>query len=194
MIRFTRYGLMLLATLFVISCQESDDRPVVSSLPEIKDVPQFAFTNFDGSTVTNRDLEGSVYIAYFFFTSCGGPCPIMNSTANVLQADYADHGDFRIIGFSVDPERDDVARLAKYAERYSARPGTWFMARSGIDTVSALASKGFMMGDANVPAMHSTRFALVDRHGVIRGYYDGLDEKNVRELRAAIDYLLGEKG
>ncbi|MBE0643983.1 MAG: SCO family protein [Bacteroidetes bacterium] len=174
-------------------CQSKRGGGSVTSLPEIKPAPAFSFTNFDGRTVTNADFKGKVYIAYFFFTSCGGPCPVMNSKANVLQAEYADEDDFRIAGFSVDPETDTVERLTKYAERYSAKPGKWSMMRNDREVVAALASKGFMMGDASVPALHSTRFALVDRHGMIRGYYDGMDDAKVEELRAAIDYLLEEK-
>jgi protein SCO1/2 len=117
----------------------------------------------------------------------------MNSKANVLQAEYADEDDFRIAGFSVDPETDTVERLSKYAERYSAKPGKWSMMRNDREVVADLASNGFMMGDAKVPALHSTRFALVDRKGMIRGYYDGMDDAKVEELRAAIDHLLGEK-
>ncbi len=183
----------LLASLFATfgGCRQSTDR-AIQSLPQIKPAPSFSFTDFDGRTVTNRDFAGKVYIAYFFFTSCGGPCPVMNSKANVLQAEFADAADFRIAGFSVDPDNDTVEKLARYAERYSAKRGTWAMLRSGKDIVTDLASNGFMMGDADVPALHSTRFALVDRKGMIRGYYDGMDDAKVEELRAAIEFLLGE--
>ncbi|MFA6233111.1 MAG: SCO family protein [Bacteroidota bacterium] len=186
----------LIITIFVLAivgCGARQQEARITALPEIKPAPAFSFTNFDGRTVTNADFNGKVYIAYFFFTSCGGPCPIMNSKANVLQAQYADIDDFRIAGFSVDPATDTVERLSRYAERYSAKPGKWFMLRNDQDIVAELASKGFMMGDSRVPSLHSTRFALVDRTGTIRGYYDGMDSAKVEELRAAIDFLLGEK-
>ena len=173
-------------------CQSGSGRPEITTLPEIKHAPSFSSVNFDGRTVTDRDLAGRVYIAYFFFTSCGGPCPVMNSKANVLQAEYAKEDDFRIVGFSVDPDNDSVPRLARYAERYHAKAGVWSMLRNEKPVVADLSVNGFMMGDADVPAMHSTRFALVDRNGMIRGYYDGMDDAKVDELRAAIDYLLGE--
>ncbi|MCB2206071.1 SCO family protein [bacterium] len=185
------YALLSLTLLFLAACQSGAPQHEVHELPEIKHVPAFKFTNFNGGELTDEDLEGKVFIAYFFFTSCGGPCPIMNSTANVLQAEYADADDFRIVGFSVDPERDDLERLTKYAERYHATPGRWYMLRNDKDVVADLASNGFMMGDASVPAMHSTRFALVDGKGMIRGYYDGTDETKVDDLRAALNYLLG---
>ncbi len=191
--RFRIIPLTIVVLLFAAGCQSQRGGAEQLTLPEIKPAPSFSFTNFDGRTVTNADYAGKVYIAYFFFTSCGGPCPVMNSKVNVLQAEYADQADFRIAGFSVDPERDTVKRLARYAERYSAKPGKWAMMRNDREVVADLASHGFMMGDANVPALHSTRFALVDRHGMIRGYYDGMDDEKVQELREAIDFLLGDK-
>jgi len=177
--------------LLLTACQSDRAGTQVTELPEIKNVPDFTFTNYNGAPLAAEDLDGKVYIAYFFFTSCGGPCPVMNSKANVLQAEYADVEDFRIVGFSVDPERDTLERLTRYAERYNAAPGRWYMLRNEKSVVADLASRGFMMGDASVPAMHSTRFALVDRGGVIRGYYDGMDDAKVDELRAALNFLLG---
>ena len=184
--------LLLASAALVAGCQSHSGGTHVPEMPEIKPAPAFSFTNFDGRTVTDRDLSGKVYIAYFFFTSCGGPCPVRNSKANVRQPEYAGEKDFRIVGFSVDPDNDSVERLARYAERYHARPGVWSMLRNEKTVVAELASKGFMMGDADVPAMHSTRFALVDRGGMIRGYFDGMDDGKVDELRAAIDALLKE--
>lgn len=180
----------LLALILFTACQSGKSGPTVTDLPAIKPAPEFSFVNYDGSTVSQEDLSGTVYIAYFFFTSCGGPCPKMNSQANVLQAEYEDVQDFRIVGFSVDPHTDTVERLARYAERYNAQLGKWFMMRNEKHVVAELASKGYMVGDADVPALHSTRFVLVDQSGMIRGYYDGLDRSKVDELRAAIDYLL----
>ncbi|MAT40525.1 MAG: hypothetical protein CL946_13090 [Ectothiorhodospiraceae bacterium] len=180
---------LALGVLFA-GCQTSD-KPTVSSLPEIKEAPDFTFTNYDGSTLNEEELRGNIYIASFFFTSCGGPCPVMNSNANVLQAEYEGAENFKIVSFTVDPDTDSIERLSRYAERYNAKPGKWFFLRNEKEVVGQLAEKGFMMGDGTTPALHSTRFALVDSKGVIRGYYDGTDKEKMDELRAAIDFLLG---
>jgi len=188
------------AHLFIIAllaaaaagCQSNSGAPEVTSLPEIKEAPAFEFVNYDGGAVTQDVFKGNITIVEFFFTSCGGPCPIMNSTANVLQSEFMDMKDFKIVSFTVDPETDTQERLALYAERYNAKPGKWYFLRNTKDAVASLSSKGFMMGDASQPAMHSTRFALVDRNGMIRGYYDGTDPKKVDELREAIKYLARE--
>ncbi len=161
-----------------------------AALPLIKDAPSFTVPNYDGTEVSTETLAGNVYLVYFFFTSCGGPCPVINSTANVLQAEFADEAHFRLVGFTVDPDTDTQERLTKYARRYAAKPGRWFFLRTSKDEVAKLAAKGFLMGDARTPALHSTRFALVDARGSIRGYYDALDPAAMDALRQAIRALL----
>jgi protein SCO1/2 len=183
----------LAAVIITAGCQSHTATKKISSLPEIKKAPAFEFTNYDGTVVTNNDLSGDIYIVEFFFTSCGGPCPIMNSTANVLQSEFMDIPNFRIVSFTVDPETDDLARLTKYADRYNAKPDRWYFLRNSKEIVAQLSSKGFMMGDASQPAMHSTRFALVDTKGMIRGYFDGTDKEKVDELREAIRYLVEDR-
>lgn len=186
---FQRMAIPLILTLVIVAC-ERKEQISVNDLPEIKSAPAFEGTNYDGSTISSRDLAGKVYIAEFFFTSCAGPCPVMNSTANVLQAEFSDLPDFRIVAFTVDPETDQVPRLAKYAERYGAKKDRWYFLRNDIEVIRDIAQKGFMMGgDLHEPALHSTRFVLVDRDGMIRGYYDALDPAKVDELRAAIRFL-----
>ncbi|MCZ7557932.1 MAG: SCO family protein [Bacteroidia bacterium] len=187
---FLHITFAILAAAGVSACGDGS-ATTVTALPELGKAPAFTGSNFTGAEVSSDELRGTVYIAYFFFTSCSGPCPVMNSKANVLQAAYAKANDFRIVGFSVDPETDTVLRLARYADRYSAKPGRWYMLHSSIEQVSEVASAGFKVGDASEPDLHSTRFILVDRSGTIRGYYDGMDDTKMSELRGAIDFLLG---
>ena len=41
-------------------------------------VGRFSFLNQDGKTITEKDLEGKIYVVEYFFTTCEGICPIMN--------------------------------------------------------------------------------------------------------------------
>ena len=41
--------------------------------------------------------------------------------------------------------------------------------------------------------MHTPRAVLVDKQGVIRGWYDLLDEEKLAELRKKVPYLVREK-
>jgi cytochrome oxidase Cu insertion factor (SCO1/SenC/PrrC family) len=47
--------------------------------------------------------------------------------------------------------------------------------------------------DVQNPILHSDRFALIDGQGRIRGYYDGLNEKEVEQLRADAEKLVSHR-
>ena len=54
-------------------------RPWIKRNDTISVVQPFSFINQDGKTVTDKDVEGKVYVAEYFFTTCQGICPTMNT-------------------------------------------------------------------------------------------------------------------
>jgi len=54
----------------------------------------------------SEDLKGTVYVAEFFFTSCPTICPRVKGQMLRLEEEFADHPDFRLVSFTVDPKRD----------------------------------------------------------------------------------------
>ena len=97
-----------------------------SELPVLSQVPPFAFDNQEGKIITNNDLAGKVYVAEYFFTTCRGICPKLNTNMKKLAEDYAGEPDFRILSYTVDPETDSVARMKHYADSLGADPGRWW--------------------------------------------------------------------
>jgi protein SCO1/2 len=187
------------AAFAVVSCAKSDEandksKRSGSSLPEIKMVPAFSGFSQNGENFQSLSLKGSVWLAYFFFTSCGGPCPAMNAHVETLQQEFPSPS-LRFVGVSVDPENDDPPTLKAYAERFHANAERWIMLQMPLDSVRALAVKGFMLaqGSENDPNLHSTRFVVIDKRGMIRGYFDGLDDEQKPKLRRAITELLAEE-
>ena len=183
----------VLSVLALGCAKEEKDHSAAPALPVIRKAPSFTYRNYDGKTVTDQDLKGKIYIVEFFFSTCKGPCPVMNSNASVLQAEFASMPDFRIVSFTVDPATDTPERLREFAQRYGAKPDRWYFLRGDQHATGAMSADGFLMGDEEDPMMHSTHFALVDRKGMIRGYYDALDNARIDSLRGAIRALDVEK-
>src|ERR1700761_1278996 len=75
-------------------------------LPVLSYVPRFSFDNQEGHVVTEKDLDGKVYVAEYFFTTCRGICPKMNTNMKKIAADYSGEPDFRCVSYTVDPETD----------------------------------------------------------------------------------------
>src|SRR3978361_2050899 len=73
-------------------------------LPVLTYVKDFSFTDQNGKTVTERDVEGKVYVAEYFFTTCKGICPKMNTNVGKIFREYSGEPDFRILSHTGDPE------------------------------------------------------------------------------------------
>ena len=85
--------------------------------------------------------------------------------------------EIRLVSFSVDPYNDTPETLTEYAKRYNADPERWLFLTGDPDAIQKLSVGGFKLaldpssGTETEPITHSSRFALVDRAGHIRGYY-----------------------
>jgi cytochrome oxidase Cu insertion factor (SCO1/SenC/PrrC family) len=162
----------------------------------------FALTERGGRTVRTEDLAGKVWVASFVFTRCAGPCGRVTGTMARLQAECADLPDLRLVTFTVDPEFDTPAVLRDYAERAGADAGRWLFLTGATEDVYRVIRTGFYLtaqpneGEARTAGyevMHDTRLVVVDRHGHIRGYFDGTDPEDLPKLKQKITALLREK-
>ena len=98
---------------------------------------------------------------------------------------------------------DTPAVLTKYAERFHAQPGRWFFLTGDQDAIYRVAHDVFMLPVVKTdPAtrhedqgdyIHTTKLALVDREGVVRGYYDSDNAEVVQKVLVDVGNLLREK-
>ena len=89
-----------------------------SNLPvRIDNVQDFSFVNQNGKTITQRDVDGKVYVAEYFFTTCKGICPKMNANMRRVYEAFKDEPDFMILSHSCMPETDSVPLLKAYEAR-----------------------------------------------------------------------------
>jgi protein SCO1/2 len=187
---------MLIAWAYTQFSADIRSRRVASRLERLAPAPQFQFTAQDGTTVSNADLKGKVWVADFIFTRCAGPCPVMTSRmAEVNQALSGKAKDVELVSFTVDPEYDTPQVLKEYGERVGASPERWKFLTGPKDQIEAAVMKGFLQALSREPSgvpIHSTRFALVDRDGWIRGFLDGNDPELPQKLLMDIGDLLRE--
>lgn len=80
----------------------------------IDNVEAFSFVNQDGKNITQREVEGKVYVAEYFFTTCKGICPIMNANMRRVFEAFKDEPDFMILSHTCMPETDSVPVLKAY--------------------------------------------------------------------------------
>jgi protein SCO1 len=159
-------------------------------------IPPFAVTNQEGKLVTNDDFKGKIHVADFFFTSCPSICPKMTSQLKRIQSLSKDL-DIKIISFSIDPKRDSVETLKKYAEKNGLDTKNWDLVTGDADEIYELGMDGYnlsAMEDESAPGgyLHSQMVVLVDKEGHIRGMYDGTETVEMDKLLDDIKILMQE--
>jgi cytochrome oxidase Cu insertion factor (SCO1/SenC/PrrC family) len=165
--------------------------------PQVRFVPDFRLTERSGRPVTRAQLEGRTWIAGFVFTRCAGPCPLVTATMAQLQHELPD--EIALISFSVDPEFDTPGVLTQYAARYKADPSRWWFLTGDRDELYRLIEEGFGLGVQQDPdpkklpgerITHTTRLAVVDPTGRIRGYYDATDPYAIDLLKRKVKAVM----
>ncbi len=190
------------AAYLFLNAQRSPARNAgVATIQVAFDVPDFAFTESAGRTVTRGDLEGSVWIVNAIFTRCPGPCARMTQEMARLQSALADVP-VRFLSVSVDPEYDTPPVLSTYAAQHGADPERWWFLTGDKLSVRKFLMTGLRLAVQDVPEediaqsehgpiVHSTKFILLDRAASIRGYFEGLDEDSRASLREAARAIAG---
>ena len=182
----------------VFELLEAPPAAATAELPRLWQVPNFTLTERNGQPVTLAQLQGRVWIADFFYTTCPGPCPMLTSRFSELQNELAGQPDLRFVSISSDPEKDTPAVLQKYAEHFQAGDG-WLFLTGEKKAIHDLANQGFKLSlvddktNAAEPIIHSTKLVLVDRSGTVRGVYDGLTEQGKGKLLRDVQTVLNEK-
>ena len=188
-------GLLLLC---LNTCQRREP------LPSFNLVPPFALTAQDGREVTRDDFQGRVWIADFVFTNCPGPCPMLTSHMAGVQKLLVERSlDVPLVSFSVDPETDTPEVLTEYGRTFGADFTRWTFLTGEKQKIYDLILHGFLLAvsDGAVSSeyfagpgiiTHSTRFALVDQNGEVRGYYHGEEPTVAAEIVADAERLLAE--
>lgn len=169
-------------------------------LPVLSYVLPFQFVNQDGKTITEKDLEGKVYVAEYFFTTCKSICPIMNTNLKPIHETFREEPGFLIVSHTCDPETDSCARLKVYADSIQADTRRWWFLTGRKDSLYSTARNSYLLDDPknnlqNIDDqfLHTQFFALVDKSGRVRKIYDGLKKNELEEMKKDIYDLLDER-
>jgi protein SCO1 len=168
-------------------------------LPRLSRVQPFSFLDQNGDRITNKDVDGKVYIAEFFFTTCPGICPKMNTNLKPVYEKYKNEPQFLILSHTVNPSTDTVARLRRYADSMGVDVSHWIFLTGTKDSLYQAARGSYMLDDPknNVTPIdeqfiHTQFFALVDKKGQVRSIIDGLKKDELAEMDKEIEELLKE--
>ncbi|HEX2608631.1 MAG TPA: SCO family protein [Flavisolibacter sp.] len=169
-------------------------------------IPDFTFTNQLGNQVSLHDLDDRIIVANFFFTHCPTICPPMTRKMKALQDGIKSNemvgtreaNFIHFLSFSIDPERDSVRALKKWADRFQVNPQNWWLLTGDRQKIYDLSIKDMKLlaqygGPTDSNFLHTDLFVLIDKNKKIRGYYHALDSMALSRLSEDIVLLALEK-
>jgi protein SCO1/2 len=190
---------LLLVAFYYFLFKGTDNWKV--QLPVLSYVQPFSFTNQDGNKFTDKELLNKITVVEYFFTTCKGICPKLNTNMKNIYAIYKDQSDFQIISHTCNPGTDSVPVLKRYADSLGVNTKIWVFLTGRKDSLYQMARGSYLLDDPknNVEKIedqfiHTQFFALIDRNGKVRGkIYDGLKALEIEQLKQDIAKLLKDK-
>lgn len=160
-------------------------------------ISDFAFTNQNGKTITQNNYKNKIYVADFFFTTCGSICPKMTTNLVEVQKHFLNNPKVMILSHSVLPDVDDVAKLKEYAIKNKVNDAKWNLVTGDKSDIYRMARKSYLAVKLGKPSelydmVHTENFVLVDAKKRVRGFYDGTNQEEIKRLILDIDFLLKE--
>lgn len=154
-------------------------------------VPEFRHIDQDGASFGSEQLEGKVWVASFFFSSCRTMCPKLMASMRSVQDRLGKASPIQLVSFTVDPTTDSPEVLRAYGEGLKADFRNWTFVTDEPEAIEATIVRGFKqpMGEPDrasasevaLSIAHGQRLVLVDRTFEVRGLYD-TDQAGLEQL------------
>ena len=180
---------LVFAALVLVSCTRHE-----SALPKLFPVPDASLVDEHAKPMNLAQLKGYVTVYDFIFTNCAGSCPMMTATMRRLTTKVDRNAKVRFVSISVDPARDTPAVLHDYATKVR-NDDRWIFLTGDRDTVVNLSVNGFKLAaggagaSPNESILHSAKFAIADKDGMIREYYGAENEDAVEHVAKVVTDL-----
>lgn len=211
------FGILLVFSIIVISLfytalkpkkslpifNPSDVNPelvdtTVQYISKYHTIADFSFTNQNGKTITQKDYDGKIYVADFFFTTCKSICPKMTTNLVNVQKTFLDNPKVKLLSFTVTPDIDNVPVLNEYATINGVIESKWNLVTGDKKEIYTMARKSFLAVKQGKPdelydMVHTENFVLVDSKKRVRGFYDGTKKEEIQRLIEDINWLVEDE-
>ena len=160
-------------------------------------IADFSFVNQNGDTITQKNYEGKIYVADFFFTTCGSICPKMTTNLEEVQKAVLNNPKVMLLSHTVFPEVDSIPVLKEYAVKHHVVDSKWNLVTGDKKEIYTMARKSYLAVKLGRPdqlydMVHTENFVLVDQKRRVRGFYDGTNKEEIKRLLEDIDFLCKE--
>jgi len=108
-------------------------------------LPAFKLTAQDGKAVSDSTFKGKIMVTGFFYTHCPAVCSTINRNMSYLVDTYRKNKMVYFTSITVDPQRDSVSVLKKYADSFKPASNRWLFLTGDTTSIYSLARKGFLV-------------------------------------------------
>ena len=170
----------------------------VSNIKSFHKIRPFKLINQQGQVFTEKDIDGKICVADFFFTACPGICPKMTNSMADIQKEFIYDDDILLLSHSVTPDKDSVSALRQYAKDKKIEFKRWKLLTGDKNEIYDLGRKYYFVEEDegikknNDIFLHTENFILIDKQRHIRGIYNGLDQNSIQSLIRDIKILKDE--
>lgn len=190
---------LILQIVFLLSlsgCRQKDVLPYYNT-PDFTPVfakeathriGDFSFRDQHNRLVTQKDIEGKIHVADFFFTSCGGICPVMTKHMKLIDSAFANENDVVLLSYSVAPWIDSVPVLNRYARLRNIHNPNWHLLTGSQSAIYQLARRSYFAEEDlgftkdSTDFLHTEHLLLIDKNKRIRGIYNGTLQLEAEQL------------
>lgn len=153
--------------------------------------PPFTLQASDGGELKLERYRGKVVVLEFGFTSCPDVCPTTLAALARARKELGAEGDgLQVVYVTVDPERDDAARLREYLRSFDPS----FVGGTGSAEQLAAVRRDYGIAAERVTSAagyafnHSSYTYLIDREGNLRALmpYGHTAEDYVHDVRVLL--------
>ena len=158
-------------------------------------IPDFAFINQNGDTVSRNTFDGKITVVDFFFTTCPGICKKLTSSLKQIQDEFKEDKQVLLLSHSVTPEKDNVQKLKEYANEHGAIDGKWHFVTGNRKAIYVIARASYFADEDmgwkkdSTTFLHTENILLIDKHHHIRGVYKGTIQLEIQNLITDINKL-----
>ena len=159
-------------------------------------LPAFTLTNQEGKPVSDSTFKGKIFVAGFFYTHCPAVCSTINRNMSYLVDTYRKNKMVYFTSITVDPQRDSVSVLKKYADSFKPASNRWLFLTGDTTSIYGLARQGFLVNalkQTDDDFIYSDNLVLIDSEKRIRGYYKGANTNDINRLTDEIKVLIAEE-
>ncbi len=158
-------------------------------------IPDFEFSTFSGERVSSEAYTGKIKVFSFVCVSCDYKGARISEQLAAIQESVVEGKDVNIIQLSLNPNGDSEEQIAAFRKGFKANSEVWKTVKTeSLSEVYNFALNGLLLSTNenvtyNDSILNTSTIVLVDHHNHIRGYFDGTQYVDTKELKDAIQQL-----